>query len=251
MVLKNLIAPKASLAEEAIESIVREYIRYDTDEKEIAFTPAGAALPNKAKVLVYLVGLQGWKFIGKEAITDSAKPNQLEEALGIAGGTLRPILKDLKDRHLLISKSGGYSVRAANLNAIESEVQGVQGSMAGPPKRTKRKKSSTRSDKGSKQVNPKPSTKGGRKSAASQAREVGSQFDEWIEQGYFSTPRTSADVLRRFHEEGTIIPRSSVPQYLLKAVREHRLSRKKENLDGKQVYVYRTRTRTKGPAVDA
>ena len=241
MALKKLIAPKANLTEEAIENIVCEYIRYDTDEKEIAFTPAGTTLPNKAKILVYLVGLQGWQFVVDEAITDSAKPSELEDVLGIAGGSLRPTLKDLKDRHLLMCKSGRYSVRAANLSAINAEVQSPQGSAAVPLKRARRKKSGTRSETSSEQANPNAPTKGGRKSTTSKARDVGIQFEEWIEQGYFDKPQTAADVLRRFHEEGTIIPRSSVPQYLLKSVRDHRLTRQKVDVDGKLVYVYRTK----------
>lgn len=242
MALKDLVAQKAVLTEESIEKIIGEYVRYDTDELELAFTPAAADLSNKAKVLIYLAALQGWQFVVDEAITMSAKPAELEDLLGIPGGTLRPILKDLKDGHLLKSKGGTYSVRAASLDAIKSELDGTSRTRSGPAKR-KFKKPIPKS--GSGQDKTKQNSEKKRKKPPSKVGEVSQQFDDWIDQGYFDKPRTAADVFQRFHDEGTIIPRSSVPQYLLGGIRSHKLSRKKEDVDGKQIYLYRTKKKNK------
>lgn len=58
--------------------------------------------------------------------------------------------------------------------------------------------------------------------------------------GFFDEGRTLSDVQTRFHEEAIIIPQTSIPSYLLKAVRDNRLSRRKEKLEGKERWVYRT-----------
>ena len=94
MGLKDLIASKSSLAEDVIEEIVSEYVRYDTDHKAVFLTPEGHELSGKSKVLIYLVALQGWPFVMDDVVPTDAKPGEIEEHTAIPGGTLRPLLKE-------------------------------------------------------------------------------------------------------------------------------------------------------------
>ena len=122
MALKELVAKKAALTEDAIEVIVSPYIRYDVEMQELALTLAGGKLSKKSKILVYLVALQGWQFVTDAAIPKDAKPADLERALGIVGNTLRPILKELAHSHLIVARDGRYSVGVASLEAVRDAL---------------------------------------------------------------------------------------------------------------------------------
>src|SRR5262249_39771615 len=117
------VVSRAAIAEEAIEKIVSGKLQYDAEDKTIHLTLAGASLPAKKKLLIYMVGLQGWPYVSDDQIPTDASPGELEQQLGLPGGTIRPMLIDLRDRHLLSSKNGRYSLRAGNLHAITSELE--------------------------------------------------------------------------------------------------------------------------------
>ena len=210
-------------------------MRYDPDEKEINFTPAAAQLSNKAKVLVYLVALQGWPYVVEDAIPTDVKPAHIEDRVHIPGGTLRPMLKDLKDRHLITEKAGAYSVRGESLAAVKSELNGLVPSLSKPQVRRVARKRGAKSDpeNGASRVKPRKTSarKGG----------VKDKFDGLIDTGFFDQPRSLADVQNRFHEEAVIIPQTSIPSYLLGAVRANRLQRERQEVNGKQVWIYKRR----------
>jgi hypothetical protein len=120
MALKDLVAEKGSLDEAAIERIVAPYVRYDIEAQQIILMPAFARLPNKAKILVYLVALQGWKFVTDEAMPGDARPIDIANATGIPGGSLRPTLRELCDGHVLSERDSRYAVRGTSLPGIEA-----------------------------------------------------------------------------------------------------------------------------------
>jgi hypothetical protein len=255
--LKDLIAGRSELTEAAIESIVKEYVRYDVDEKEVHLTAAGSGLPNKAKVLVYLVALQGWTYVSAEEVEASAMPAQIESALHIPGGSLRPTLKDLKDRHIISERGSGYYVRPAALTSVKNELVGEGRSATRSPRPGKRVRRAS-GENGSASVGgkpmsvPKTRTRRPRRPATANGvvdRKTGTgtrgdrrqRFDSWVTEGYFGEPRTLADVQRRFHKEALIIPQTSIPTLLLGAVRAESLTRDKQEVNGKIVWVYRAK----------
>lgn len=239
MALKDLIASKAALTEEAVEGMIKDYVRFDLEEKEIAFLPAATQLTARRKVLVYLVALQGWPIVAKgQDIPTAAKPAHIGERVGIQGGTLRPLLKELKDRNLIAQKSGAYSVRAASLADIKAEVDGKGSARKLPtPKRVAKPRE--------KETPGEPKVVGGgprakRRAPSGKSGDLTAKFNGWIVDGFFKNSRTLADVQARFHEQGEILPQTSVPKYLLAAVRASppRLARTRADVDGKKVWVY-------------
>ena len=117
MALKDLVVDSGAVTEKAIEEIVSGYVKYEVDPQGIVFTPAGNALGNAEKVIVYFAAVVGWKYVVDEPPFVSTKPADLEDAIGIGGGTLRPVLKKLKDNHILVVADRHYSIRASNLAA--------------------------------------------------------------------------------------------------------------------------------------
>lgn len=246
MALKDLIAQKAQLTEEAIEDILSAYARYDIEEREIVFTPEAVTLSNKAKILIFLVAQQGWPFVVDDAIDVEITPSYMEGLLGIQGGTLRPLLKDLKDRNLVISKSGKYSVRPSSMDAIKTELDEQRIA----PRRVKKRVGKTspietnKRDNGSSNITPSPDQTSERtpRIARHGGRSPGKAFDELVNGGFFDDGKTLADLQKRFHERAIIINQSSLPRYLLKAIRDERLSRVRETIGAKQIWVYKTAT---------
>lgn len=238
MALKDLVAQKAKLTEDAIEAIISDYVRYDLEEREIVFTPEATTLSSKAKVLAFLVAQQGWQFVQDEATDVEVAPAQLAELVGIQGGTLRPILKDLKDRNLLTVKSGKYSVRSTSLDAIKAELDEHGSLIPRRPKRTRKKKESKLAgDPGSNTDEASVSAKSTKSSARSGQTEA---FNRVVTEGFFDDGRTLAQLQARLHERAIIIKQTSLPSLLLRAVRDGGLTREKQEVNGKKVWVYKS-----------
>ncbi len=222
MALKDLTTSGAKLHEQQIEDLVSPYVRFDPDAGRVIFLPAARPLSSRQRTLLYLAALQGWPFVTDKQVSTSATPAEISKALHIPGGTLRPLLKELKEGHLVTATGRAYSVSAAALDAVKAEMSRVPSASSLPAK-------PSRKEKGARAV--------GRARGA--GPDKATLFNGWIQEGFFKQPRTLRDVAERFRREGQIIPLTSVPQYLLSGIRDRRLTRERKVVGGRQVWVYR------------
>lgn len=145
MALKDLISDSGKVTEEAVEKIVAPYVGYDVKGKTITLRPAFGKLGSKQKVLVYLVALQGWPFVtDSKDISTSVPPAELQKKLSIPGGTLRPLLRDLSDAHIISENTHRYSVEPAGLYEVSAIIDGSSEGGASPRKRKAKKKRSAK-----------------------------------------------------------------------------------------------------------
>jgi hypothetical protein len=232
MALKDLVADRGKIDEAAIEAIVSRYVRFDLKRQQVVFLPDSRDLNQPAKVLVYLVALMGWQYILEAPKPVSTKPADLEAVLGIAGGSMRRILMELKDGHLVTTNDGHYAAQIANLDAIAQVVAGES------------KKPAVRGKAAKEKPRPKLVTAVERapnepKKKASASGQLRTTLEKWIKQGLFAEAQTIGTVQARYHEQAIIAKQSSLSGLLLRAVRDGLLVRKKTESAGKTVWVYR------------
>ena len=233
MALKDLVIERGKITEEMVETIIANFVHYELNPSAIVFTPEGYSLKNDTKVLIYLVAILGWQYIVDEEHQTDTRPAALEIALGIPGGTLRPILKKLKDAHLLAIIDGHYSIHPSNLNAISRIVRGEKPApTSNKSVKTPRAKSDTR--KGTSR------TKGDiNKTKKKHGISIRSSLDQLIADKFFTEYRTLGHVSDRLQELAIIIKVTSLSGPIADLVRDKKLQRKKIEQNGKQVWAYK------------
>ena len=212
--------------------------------------PAYAGLANRLKILVYLVALQGWKFVTDEPIPGDARPADIETATGIPGGSLRPTLRELSENHVLTERDSRYSVRGTGLGEIEGHLKGGEEDVAvrrmrSSPRRKGRKVRAATDgtkDQSDAEIDQEAEPSGAKRARKASAKtgNIASTFDGWIDAGYFDEPRTLAEVQKRFRQQAMMVPQTSLPSYFIGAVRKGRLKRDEVVVGGKTVWGYST-----------
>lgn len=229
MALRDHTTDSAKLSEDMIESIVAGFVKYDPMTKSIHLLPKSGDLSNEKKLLLFLVAMRGWFFVlkDKDKVVSDASPTEIEKATGIKGGTLRPILRSLTQLKILTSKKGRYEVPAHNLVHVKELIRSAE-----KPSKTDHQKSFTAKSK----VNPKKERQKTRGSKYKPA--LGEKFNELVEQKWFKGGKTTSDLKKKLDEMTVFPPIVQLPAYLLKAYRTGLLTRKKENVKEKNVWVY-------------
>ena len=232
MALRDLIVDSGAVTEEAIEEIISAYVKYEVDPHAIVFTPKANALGNVEKVIVYFTAILGWKYVVDVPPPVSTKPADLEDAIGIAGGTLRPALKKLKDNNILSIADGHYSIRAPNLAAAGSIVRGEKNFPASQPK-----------SKGKGSSNPNVATdaaaRGGAKSKRKSGVPIKESLQVLLDEGFFGEFRGLGQIVDRLHELAINAKVTSLSGPVADMVRNKKLERKRVDENGKKVWAYR------------
>lgn len=259
MALKDLVVSHAELTEEQIEKIIGNYLRFDTSAETVVLLPSTTSLSSRQRILLYLVGLRGWPFVKPDDTPPTAAtPSELEAALQIPGGTLRPILKELKETRLVSVADGRYSVNPVTLPFIEREIANSDGTSvsntntARPRKKRKSKSASAsevtqtvgeKSDNVEDEIEVAPASSDKKFRKRRDASAKGGpivKIRELITEGWFGTPRTVQDILDELRVRGTIYKRTDLTRQMIMLTRARELRRQKQRPAGakRDLYFY-------------
>jgi hypothetical protein len=234
MALKDHTIDSTKISEELIESIITERVKYDPAKETIVLLPAVRSLTNDKKVLLFLAALQGWRFLVKENTpSESASPTDITRATGIPGGSVRPLLRGLEDRKILIAVKGKYELPAHNLGRVRDIItgKGNQSEVHTSIHKHDKNKKNIKLNSGVKSSSNRP--------LASEA------FEKLLKNKWFKGGKTLSQLKDKLKEIAVIVPMSQLPQYLLKAVggEDPKLERKQEMIGGKKLWVYYQNTK--------
>jgi hypothetical protein len=231
MALKDHTIDSSKISEEQIEAIIADRIKYDLANQSVVLLPAARSLTNEKRILLYLTALQGWRFIVEnEAPEENATPTQITQATGIPGGSVRPLLRGLENRKILVATKGKYGVPPhclalvqtflATETALEPKEKSLQVSgKAGKGKATKR-------------------NAGRRAKNSSKKPTLAEGFEALIEKKWFAEGKTINQLKEELDDMTVFPPLEQLPWHLLRAFRAGRLQRERVLRDGKKIYVY-------------
>ena len=233
MALKDLVYEHGKVAEEMIEKIISGLANYELNPNAIVFTSKGTSLNNVEKVLIYLTATLGWQYVANDDYRPDTKPADLETALGIPGGTLRPTLKKMKDSHLLTVVNGHYSIHPSKLGAVAQAIAGEK-SVHTPRNSAKTPKAKSRNEKGTPRPEGDPD-----KTKKKSGVPIRSSLNQLIAEGFFVEHRTLRQISNRLDELAIITKVTSLSGPIADFVRDKKLQRKKIEHKGKQIWAYK------------
>jgi len=112
MSISDLIVKESEVGEAAVEKLLKPYVQL-VDNGEISFNGAFFDLKADEKIAVALIAKSSWRFVkGKESYAGGMKNEELEKVTALPGNTVRPKIKELRDKLLIRTDSGIHSPTA-------------------------------------------------------------------------------------------------------------------------------------------
>lgn len=109
MNLEDLLVDSDALDRALLATILKPFVFLEKGPGAIRFTQAGHRLNSRAKVVAYLLARKARRALGFPD-EEAAAPREIEGETGIKGGTLRPILKALREEKIVAKGPRGYWV---------------------------------------------------------------------------------------------------------------------------------------------
>jgi hypothetical protein len=108
--LESLLVDQREVDRGVLARGLAPFIRVDRENRTYAFLPGvRERLDNRRTVVASLLARKALRLLVAD-YTEACPPRVLEVETGIPGGTLRPLLKDLSGKRLLIKQGDGYLV---------------------------------------------------------------------------------------------------------------------------------------------
>jgi hypothetical protein len=259
--LRDLVVSQAELTESQIEELIEPYIRYDVTTKRLVVLPPASELNNRQRVIAYLIALSGWPFVLPDDFPPIAlTPAELSRALSIPGGTLRPILKQLKDERLIQENDGRYSVSHVTFPFLKQQLSGTTSprpASRGKPRAKSSPQSQTEKSETkntlvdetdskhevlpSDSARPKPKRRTRRDATAAGAGPL-ERVRELIREGWFAESKTVKAIVEELASRGATYRGQDLTRQMLVLVRSRELVRQKKQVAGagKEIWHYST-----------
>ena len=124
MSIKDLLVKSSDIGEEAMEKILKPYVRF-VDNGELAFDAPFFLLKAEEKIGIALIAKDSWRYIpGKENLAGGMKNTELEKATLLPGNTVRPRVKDLRDRGLIKTEKEAHYPTAKLVFTLQRKFAG-------------------------------------------------------------------------------------------------------------------------------
>lgn len=219
MALQDLVINNKQISAELVENLLKDRVELVQEGRKVSLTKKGMRLPNRSKILLFLVGGKAWKLLDGERWSSS--PGVMEEVLGIPGNTLRPILKSLADGFFVKSEKGKYQILSKGIYELETIL-----------------------DKGENKETDIPDSDSGTEKSVSIKKTVGGPskskaIEELISEGYFSDLRELSEIQVELGRRGISIKLTSLPSYVLPLVRKKVLTREYKIKGKGKVWTYK------------
>jgi len=129
MALEELISKEENV-EKILEKILKERVKLiqEVSEKYVHIRKELARkLDNFTRILLYLAGKKAWELIeekktGKK-IEYWIKPKEIENNLQLSGGSVRPVLRQMKKGKLIDCKQKMYRINFAGILELEERIK--------------------------------------------------------------------------------------------------------------------------------
>jgi len=214
MALEDLIVDHKQISKELLEKLLVGRAELIKENEGVNLTRTGNNYSNKTRVLLYLCGKKAWELLSSNRVNASIE--ELQKNLGIAGNTIRPILKELKDSYQAESEKGKYRILPKGVFELEKAIENEK------EKERINKPNPQKGDKSGKQI--------------SKSEYINKLYNE----GYFKESKKMADIMNELKKLGVNIKLTSLPSYLLPLVRKRKLIRE-QIIEGKRkIWVYKS-----------